>query len=145
MLIRADAGAPFAGWTVSAKALANLVVAGAVVTSAIVFSEPAIADALMGGVIIAIPVLNAGWLGGLLYAVSVMATLIVDLRAALSNGALQGGFVVATAAFAGLVVEGFVIDSDHWRHFFIVMACIWGLADTPPRDRPFAPPRRSAR
>lgn len=76
--------------------------------------------------------LNAGWLGGLIYAVSVMATLIVGLRAALVNGALQGGFLVATAAFAGLVFEGFVIDTDHWRHFFILMACIWGLADAAP-------------
>lgn len=73
--------------------------------------------------------LNAGWLGGMLFAISVIATLVVGLRAAMVNGALQGGFVVATAAFAGLVFEGFVIDSDHWRHFFIVMACIWGLAD----------------
>ena len=44
-------------------------------------------------------------------------------------GALQGLFVVSTAAFAGLVVEGLVIDSDHWRHLFIVMALIWGLSD----------------
>ena len=73
--------------------------------------------------------LNAGWIGGLIYAVSVLATLIVGLRACLYNGALQGGFIVATAAFAGLVFEGFVIDTDHWRHFFILMACIWGLAD----------------
>ncbi|HPG88949.1 MAG TPA: O-antigen ligase family protein [Hyphomicrobium sp.] len=78
--------------------------------------------------------LNAGWLGGMLYAISVMATLIIGLRAALRNGALQGGIVVATAAFAGLVFEGFVIDTDHWRHFFILMACIWGLADAQAPD-----------
>ena len=76
--------------------------------------------------------LNAGWLGGLIYAVSVMTTLIVGLRASLMNGVLQGGFLVATAAFAGLAFEGFVIDTDHWRHFFILMACIWGLADAAP-------------
>ena len=73
--------------------------------------------------------LNAGWIGGLLYVLSVVATLAVGLRAAVRNGPLQGGFVVASAAFAGLVFEGFVIDSDHWRHFFILMACIWGLND----------------
>jgi O-antigen ligase len=73
--------------------------------------------------------LNAGWIGGLLYVLSVIITLVVGLRAATLNGALQGGFVVASAAFAGVVFEGFVIDTDHWRHFFIMMACIWGLAD----------------
>ncbi len=73
--------------------------------------------------------LNAGWIGGLLYVLAVIVTLVVGLRAAMLNGALQGGFVVASAAFAGVVFEGFVIDTDHWRHFFILMACIWGLAD----------------
>ena len=73
--------------------------------------------------------LNAGWIGGLLYVLAVIVTLVVGLRSAMLNGALQGGFVVASAAFAGVVFEGFVIDTDHWRHFFILMACIWGLAD----------------
>jgi O-antigen ligase len=77
--------------------------------------------------------LNAGWLGGLLYIAAVGATLVIGLRCSLRNGALQGAFLITTAAFAGLVVEGFVVDTDHWRHFFIVMGCIWGLADaTPP-------------
>lgn len=73
--------------------------------------------------------LNAGWLGGLLYAISVLTTVVIGLRAARFNGALQGGFVVAAASFAGVAFEGFVIDTDHWRHFFILMACVWGLAD----------------
>ncbi len=73
--------------------------------------------------------LNAGWIGGLLFAVSTVTTLVIGLRAAMTNGALQGGFVVASAAFAGVAFEGLVIDSDHWRHVFIMMACIWGLAD----------------
>jgi O-antigen ligase len=73
--------------------------------------------------------LNAGWIGGLIYALTVLVTLVVGLRMAILNGALQGGFVVASAAFAGVAFEGFVIDTDHWRHFFILTACIWGLAD----------------
>jgi hypothetical protein len=68
--------------------------------------------------------LNAGWLGGLLYAISVLMTVVIALCAARYNGALQSGFVVAGAAVAGLV-----IDTDQRRHFFILMACIWGLAD----------------
>ena len=75
--------------------------------------------------------LNAGWLGGLLYIVAVLATLAVGLRGAVRRTALQGPFLIALAAFAGVAVEGAVIDSDHWRSFFILMACIWGLADAP--------------
>lgn len=84
--------------------------------------------------------LNAGWLGGMLYALSVIVTVVVGLRGAMFNGALQGGYVVAGAAFAGVAFEGFVIDSDHWRHFFILMACIWGLADA--REPEIDPSRR---
>lgn len=73
--------------------------------------------------------LNAGWIGGMIYVISVLTTVVIGLRAATANGALQGGFIVASAAFAGVAFEGFVIDSDHWRHFFILMACVWGLAD----------------
>ncbi len=44
-------------------------------------------------------------------------------------GPLQGFFVISTAAFVGLVVEDLVIDSDHWRHFFIFMGLVWGFGD----------------
>lgn len=73
--------------------------------------------------------LNAGWIGGLFYIISVVATLCVGLRGAFRATALQGPFLIASAAFTGLALEGLIIDSDHWRHFFIFMGLIWGLAD----------------
>jgi O-antigen ligase len=76
--------------------------------------------------------LNAGWIGGLLFIASMMLSLAVGLAGALKLGPLQGLFTVSTAALAGLAVEGLVIDSDHWRHLFIVLALIWGLSDARP-------------
>lgn len=73
--------------------------------------------------------LNAGWIGGTLYVISVFGTLLAGFYAIRRRTALQGPIIVATAGFAGLVFEGFVIDTDHWRHFFILMALIWGLID----------------
>jgi hypothetical protein len=35
---------------------------------------------------------------------------------------------VLCAAFIGMALEGLVIDSDHWRHFFLLMGMIWGVA-----------------
>jgi len=99
--------------------------------------------------------LNAGWLGGLLYVVAVAATLVAGLRRSLEPTAVQGPMLVVTAAFAGFIAEGFVIDTDHWRSFFILMGCLWGLADAPPpatasrSDRPNCadrvPPRAGCR
>jgi O-antigen ligase len=73
--------------------------------------------------------MNAGWIGGTLYALSVFATLAAGFYAIRKRTALQGPIIIATASFAGLAFEGFVIDTDHWRHFFILMALIWGLVD----------------
>ena len=34
---------------------------------------------------------------------------------------------VAFAAFAGLAVEGLVVETDHWRIYFVVLGLLWGL------------------
>lgn len=80
--------------------------------------------------------LNAGWLGGLLYIASVVGTVMAGLWMSLRNGYLQGPMVVASTSFAALAFEGIIIDSDHWRHFFLVMALVWGLADADVARRP---------
>jgi O-antigen ligase len=85
--------------------------------------------------------LNAGWIGGLLFIASLALSLTVGFAGALRLGPLQGLFTVSTAALAGLLVEGLVIDSDHWRHLFIVLALIWGLSDA--RLVPVCAPRRA--
>lgn len=73
--------------------------------------------------------LNAGWLGGLLYVLSVATTIFIGFRGALRDTPLQGPFILASSCFAAIAFEGFIIDSDHWRHFFFLMALVWGLAD----------------
>lgn len=73
--------------------------------------------------------LNAGWLPGFAFILLTAATLAAGLRGAWFPGPRQTAFAVATAAFAGMAFEGIVIDSDHWRHLFILSGLIWGLAD----------------
>jgi len=73
--------------------------------------------------------LNAGWLGGLLYALSVLGTVAAGMFALRRRTALQGPLIVVTASFIAMVAEGAIIDTDHWRHFFILMGLIWGLVD----------------
>ena len=51
---------------------------------------------------------------------------------AMQSGRLQGPAVIAVASFTGLAFEGLVIDSDHWRHFYIMAGLIWGIADAWP-------------
>lgn len=73
--------------------------------------------------------LSSGWLGGFAYIGLVALTLFAGFRDVWSGRDPSGLQLVATASFAGLAFEGVVIDTDHWRHFFILQAFVWGLAD----------------
>ncbi|GBE42740.1 hypothetical protein BMS3Bbin10_00803 [bacterium BMS3Bbin10] len=81
--------------------------------------------------------LNAGWIGGFVYLTAVLATLAAGFRYALRANPMQGIFIVMLAAFAGLAAEGMIVDTDHWRHFYVIMGLIWGLMlSNPPHGRP---------
>jgi O-antigen ligase len=71
--------------------------------------------------------LNAGWLGGGLFAVLILMTALIGLTHAFRRTASQPLFVIAYACFLANVLEGFLIDLDHWRHVFLLMAIMWGL------------------
>ena len=71
--------------------------------------------------------LNAGWLGGLLFAANVWLTALFGLRHAMLRTATQPLFLIAYGAFLGNAFEGFIIDLDHWRHFYLQMSIVWGL------------------
>jgi hypothetical protein len=71
--------------------------------------------------------LNAGWLGGLVFALMTLATALFGLRHLFRRTLTRPLFLVAYAAFVGTALEGFVVDIDHWRHFYLLMAVIWGL------------------
>jgi hypothetical protein len=55
------------------------------------------------------------------------STAALGLRHALRCGAAQPLLLVAYACFLANAVEGMVIDIDHWRHFYLLMALLWGM------------------
>jgi O-antigen ligase len=69
-----------------------------------------------------------GWLGGFSYLVLVLLTLTLGLRSVFVATPWRPVMIVCVATFAGVVAEGFVIDTDHWRHFFLLLGMIWGLS-----------------
>ncbi len=71
--------------------------------------------------------LSAGWLGGGIYWILVALTLVLGLRHALRASEGRAVFLVAYACFAATAFEGIIIDSDHWRYFYALMAIIWGM------------------
>ena len=72
--------------------------------------------------------LEKGWLGGLIYIVMTFLTLSVGFAQCLKRSELQPIAIIAFAAFVGLAIQGLTIDHDNWRHYYLVMALIWGIA-----------------
>jgi hypothetical protein len=69
-----------------------------------------------------------GWTGAMAYFVLLASTLYVGVRAALLRTPAQAYAITGVSALAGVMVEGFVIDTDHWRHFFLILGIVWGAA-----------------
>jgi hypothetical protein len=68
-----------------------------------------------------------GWAGAMTYIVLLLSTLWVGFSTALIRTPWQNYSITAYAAFVGEMAEGIVIDSDHWRHFYLLLGMIWGL------------------
>jgi O-antigen ligase len=91
--------------------------------------------------------LNAGWLGGGVYWILVALTLALGFRHVLRATATRVLFLVAYATFAATAFEGIIVDTDHWRHFYLLMAIIWGSMCAKPTTAIAEPgrPRRAPR
>lgn len=73
--------------------------------------------------------LNAGWLGGGLFVLLNALTLVLGARALLLHGPLRPLLIIAVASFLATALEGVIIDTDHWRHLYVNIALVWGLAE----------------
>jgi O-antigen ligase len=71
--------------------------------------------------------LNAGWLGGLAFLALVGMSCVWGLRHAFRRSPTQPLFLVIYASLVANAFEGTIIDLDHWRHFYLLMALLWGL------------------
>jgi O-antigen ligase len=83
-----------------------------------------------------------GWLGGGAYLGMMLLTLGIGFRAMLVATPWRPALIAIYAAFAGEIFEGMVIDTDHWRHYFLLVGLIWGLAAA---TRKYASARAAAR
>jgi hypothetical protein len=69
-----------------------------------------------------------GWIGGVSYILLLVATFAVALRTLLIATPWQPYLIATFATLVGMALEGLIIDTDHWRHFFLMLGMIWGLA-----------------
>ena len=71
--------------------------------------------------------LTGGWMTGCVYLTMVFTTLILGLRYVFVETPWRQHYLAIYCAFVGMAVESVIIDSDHWRHYFLLLGALWGL------------------
>jgi hypothetical protein len=71
--------------------------------------------------------MSGGWLAGFAYLTLTAITMVAGLRYLLVATPWRATYHAVYAAYLGLVFESVIIDSDHWRHYFLVLGVLWGL------------------
>lgn len=84
--------------------------------------------------------MSGGWISGVCYPALVFATCIIGFRYVFVRVPWQRTYLAIFAAFLGTVGEGFIIDTDHWRHFWMMLGVMWGMFAAAQRYKPGADP-----
>jgi len=71
--------------------------------------------------------MSGGWLAGVCYPALVFITVIMGFRHAFIRVPWQRAYLAIFSAFLGTVGESFIIDTDHWRHFWMMLGAMWGM------------------
>ncbi|MGB6398871.1 MAG: O-antigen ligase family protein [Bradyrhizobium sp.] len=71
--------------------------------------------------------MSGGWISGVCYPALVFLTVIIGFRHVLVRVPWQRAYLAIFSAFLGTVGENFVIDTDHWRHFWLMLGTMWGM------------------
>ncbi|MBA8900983.1 O-antigen ligase family protein [Phyllobacterium sp. P30BS-XVII] len=83
--------------------------------------------------------LDYGWVGFISYLTLTMLTLGLGLRILFRDRPWQPFLLCAYLTYVSHVVVGNVIDTDHWRHFYILVGIIWGCAALEARHSSLSP------
>ena len=71
--------------------------------------------------------MSGGWIAGICYPALVFVTVIIGFRHVFIRVPWQRAYLAIFSAFLGTVGESFIIDTDHWRHFWMMLGAMWGM------------------
>jgi O-Antigen ligase len=71
--------------------------------------------------------MSGGWIAGVCYPALVFVTVFLGFRHIFAPVPWQRAYIAIFAAFLGTVGENFIIDTDHWRHFWMMLGAMWGM------------------
>ena len=68
-----------------------------------------------------------GWLGGLSFLAFTAMTLYLGWRLVFQRSPVQTHAIAIWSCLFPQMVQGLQIDSDHWRHLYLMFGCLYGL------------------
>ena len=71
--------------------------------------------------------MSGGWMSGVCYPALVFTTVVLGFRHIFVRVPWQRAYLAIFSAFLGTVGESFIIDTDHWRHFWMMLGAMWGM------------------
>jgi hypothetical protein len=71
--------------------------------------------------------MSGGWLSGILYPVLIFTTAIYGARNVLLRTPWQKTYIAVFSTLFVTVLESFIIDTDHWRHYYLLLGVTWGV------------------
>jgi O-antigen ligase len=67
-----------------------------------------------------------GWIGAITYQIMIWSSLWFGFRYMLRERPWQPYLMIAWVLIIGHAIIGNVIDTDHWRHFYLLLGMLWG-------------------
>ena len=71
--------------------------------------------------------MSGGWISGICYPALVFVTALTGFRYIFVPVPWQRTYLAIFSAYLGTVGESFIIDTDHWRHFWMMLGAMWGM------------------
>lgn len=68
-----------------------------------------------------------GWLGGFSYMVLIISTIAAGWKVAFTRTPFQHYGIAVFLPLFTTILQGVQIDTDHWRHFYILLGLTWGF------------------
>ncbi|CAN5461073.1 O-antigen ligase family protein [soil metagenome] len=71
--------------------------------------------------------MSGGWISGVCFPALLFITVGLGFRLIFVRVPWQRAYLAVFAAFLGTVGEAFIIDVDHWRHFWMMLGIMWAM------------------
>jgi len=68
-----------------------------------------------------------GWLGGFSYLLLIFSTIAIGIKTIFTRTPWQAFAIAVWCPLFFTILQGVQIDTDHWRHFYLLLGIMWGL------------------